>query len=301
MDTFIRLVRLARPHFLLGGILLFALGGGIAHYLGVPINWEVYILGQIWGTVLQLSAQFSNEYFDSPEDLENPNRTLFSGGSGELGPGKLPRAAALWGAVACLAVVASLTVMLLQRANLNIVTVLYMVLIFAAAFFYAVPPVRLESTGYGELTTSILVAYLVPGFAFLLQAGEMHKLIVLTAFPLVLMHMAMLIAFSLPDFYTDTKHEKRTLLVRVGWQMGMRLHNLLILGSFLLLGVAIVLGLPWKIGAWAFIPLPLGLLQIWQMNRIGAGLKPNWTALTLTAVVLFVAMAYLLTWSFWTR
>lgn len=301
METFIRLIRLARPHFLLGGILLYTLGGGIAYYLGIPINWEVFLLGQAWGTLLQLSTQFLNEYFDAPSDEDNANRTPFTGGSGEIGPGKLPRAAALWGATGSLVVVASLTVVLIQRADLNLAVVLYMALIFAGAFFYSVPPVRLEASGYGELTTSVLVAHLVPGFAFLLQTGEMHKLVLLATFPLVFIHLAMLLAFSLPDFFNDTKHGKRTLLVRVGWQAGMRMHNLLILGSFLFLGLSILLGLPWRIGAWAFLPLPLGLLQIWMMNRIAAGVKPNWTALTLSAVVLFVSMSYLLTWSFWTR
>jgi 1,4-dihydroxy-2-naphthoate octaprenyltransferase len=301
METIIRLIKLARPHFLLGGILLYALGGGIAYYLGVPINWEVFLLGQAWGTLLQLSAQFLNEYFDAPSDADNANRTPFTGGSGEIGPGKLPRAAALWGAAGALAVVASLTVILVQRADLNAAAVLYMLLLFLGAVFYAVPPVRLEASGYGELTTSILVAHLVPGFAYLLQSGEMHQLVLLATFPLVFIHMAMLLAFSLPDFFNDTKHGKRTLLVRAGWQAGMRIHNLMILGAFFFLGLSILMGLPWRIGAWAFLPLPLGLLQIWTMNRIALGAKPNWTALTLSAVVLFVSMSYLLAWSFWTR
>lgn len=301
METFIRLIRLARPHFLLGGILLYALGGGIAYYLGIPLNWEVFILGQAWVTLGQLGTLFLNEYFDGPADQDNPNRTLFTGGSGEIGPGKLPRAAALWGAVGSLAAVASLTVMLVQRANLSIVTVLYMTLIFLGAFFYSILPVRLEGSGYGELTTSILVAHLVPGFAFLLQTGDLHQLVLLATFPLVFIHLAMMLALSVPDFSHDMKHDKRTLIVRVGWQAGMRIHNLAILVGFFFLGLAVILGLPWQIGGWAFLVLPLGLLQIWTMNRIASGVKPHWGGLTLAAVVLFVSMAYLLTWSFWTR
>jgi 1,4-dihydroxy-2-naphthoate octaprenyltransferase len=302
METLSRMVRLARPHFLLGGILFYALGGGIAQYLGYSIRWDIYLLGQAWGTILQLAVLFLNEYFDAPDDLDNPNRTFLTGGSGQIGPGKLPRAAALWGAIGSLAALASLTVALVGQDVLAPVTVLYMVLIFLGAFFYSVPPVRLVSTGYGELTTSILVAHLVPGFAFLLQTGELNQVLMLATFPLVILHMAMLIAFSLPDFGNDTKHGKQTLLVRIGWQAGMRLHNLLLLGSFFFLALAMLISrVSSAIWIWAFLPLPLALLQIWQMNRIAIGVKPHWTALALTALAPTVSMTYLLAWSFWIR
>ncbi len=301
METTRLMIRLARPHFLLGGILLFALGVGISKYLGTPINWEIYLVGQIWGTLLQLSTHFLNEYFDVEADKSNPNRTIFSGGSGALGPGKLPRAAALWGAIGSLAVVASMTVLVLTVARPSPEAILFMVLIFLGSLFYAVPPIQLESTGYGELTTSILVANLVPAFAFTLQTGSLHRLVAMATFPLTFQHLAMLLSFELPDYSTDLRYGKRTLMVRLGWQAGMRLHNLLIIFAYLVLGVATFLGLPPLIALPAFITLPLGLLQIWNMNRIAAGAKPNWLILTLTGFILFGATAYLLTFGFWAR
>jgi 1,4-dihydroxy-2-naphthoate octaprenyltransferase len=175
-------------------------------------------------------------------------------------------------------------------------------LIFLGAFFYAVPPIRLESSGYGELTTSILVANLVPAFALLLlTGGDLHRLLAMSTFPLTILHLAMLLALELPDYATDIKYEKNTLLVRIGWEVGMRLHNLLILVAYLVLGLAVLLGLPPAIALPAFLSLPLGILQIFQMNRIAAGAKPNWTTLTLAAVTLFSATAYLLAFSFWSR
>ena len=175
------------------------------------------------------------------------------------------------------------------------------VLAFAGSFFYSTPPVRLSQTGYGELSTSILVANLVPIFAFVLQTGEMHRLLVMSTFPLTALHLAMMIVFEFPDFLNDLKFEKLTLLVRVGWERGMVLHNILILTAFLLLGLAATFGLPWAIALPAFIPLPIGLLQIWQMRRIAAGGKPNWTTMAFTAVVLFGSVTYLLAFTYWTR
>jgi 1,4-dihydroxy-2-naphthoate polyprenyltransferase len=301
MDQLKLFIRLSRPLFLLGGILLYALGAGIGRYLGAQIDWGLYFLGQAWVTFMQLGTHYLNEYFNAPADLNNPNRTPFTGGSGAIGPGKLTRSTAFFAAIVCLTFVASTTVLLIRYASLTPAAVLVMVLIFLGAFFYSVPPVRLEASGYGELTTSILVANLVPAFALLIQTGELHRLLAMSTFPLTLLHLAMLLAFNLPDYATDLKYEKNNLLVRVGWETGMRMHNLLIIGAYLLLGLAIFLGLPAPIALPAFLSLPLGVLQVFQINRIAAGAKPNWGTVTLAALTTFAATAYLLAFSFWSR
>jgi len=292
---------LSRPLFLVGGVLVYGLGAGIARYLGAPIDWGLYILGQIFVSTMQLSANYLNEYFDSSADRDNPNRTPFSGGSGAVGEGKLSRETVMWASLTTLTILASLTVVLINVAPVSPLLISIVVLAFLGSFFYSVPPVRLAYSGYGELTTSILVANLVPIFAFVLQFQELHRLLVMSTFPLTSLHLAMMIAFEFPDYLNDIKYEKLTLLVRVGWQRGMVLHNILILSAFLLLGLAATFDLPLAIVLPALIPLPLGLLQIWQMRRIGGGAKPNWTTLGFTAVVLFGSVAYLLAFAFWTR
>ncbi len=294
-------IQLSRPIFLVGAALVYGLGAGIARYLGIQIDWGVYLLGQAWVTSLQLSAHYLNEAYDGPVDTQNPQRTLFSGGSGAVGPGKLSRNVPFVAAAITLTITASLTVLLIQFAYLSPLIVLIMVLSFLGAVFYSTPPIRLVSTGYGELTTSFLVANLVPAFAFLLQYGEWHRLLGMSTFPLTALHLAMMLAFELPDYATDLKYEKLTMLVRIGWQQGMFLHNILILSGFFILALATLMGMPPAVALPAFIPLLLGLLQIWQMRRISAGGKPNWNTLTLTAVVLFASVAYLLAYAYWTR
>lgn len=294
-------IRLSRPLFLLGAALLYALGVGIARYLGSPVNWAAYFMGQFWVFFLQLAAHYLNEYYDFSADVENSNRTPFSGGSRAVGVGGLSPQTVLLAAAASLVAGATLTVLMMRTLKLSPESLFLMLLAFVGAVFYSAPPLRLVSSGFGELTTSILVANLLPAFAFLLQRGELHRLVAMTTFPLTALHLAMMLAFELPDYAADMKHNKRTLMVRLGWQNGMTLHNALILFAFLLLSLSIAFGMPLFIGLPAFIPLPLGLLQIWQMRRIAAGGRPNWTALTLTAIALFAATAYLFTLAYWTR
>jgi 1,4-dihydroxy-2-naphthoate octaprenyltransferase len=297
----LRFIQLTRPVFLFGVAVVYALGAGIAHYLGMDINWNAYLLGQIWVTLLQLTAQYFNEYYNAPADQVNPNRTWLTGGSGALGPGKLPRNVALMAALVCLAFLASLTVVVVSQFSPPPEAFLIMGLAFLGALFYSNPPFNLESTGYGELVTSVMVGFLVPAFAFILQYGQMHRLVAMCAFPLTAAHMAMLLALELPDYSTDLKFEKRTLMIRLGWQNGMLLHNLLILSIYLLLLLARAFGLPSFALIAGMLSLPVGLFQIWQMRQIANGARVNWNALTVGAVALFAALSYLLAYAYWTH
>lgn len=294
-------VKLTRPLFLAGVLLLTLLGAGIARYLGFQIDFSILILGQVWVSLLQLSAQYLNEYFDAPADLNNSNRTFLTGGSGALGPGKLPRRVALFAAFTCLALLASFSVLLFSQTKLVPSAYIIMLLAILSAVFYSTPPVKLESSGYGELIVSVLTTFLVPAFAFVLQTGEWHRLVLMSAVPLTAIHLAMLIALELPDFANDLKYEKRTLIIRLGWQTAMGLHNILILSAFLLLALARLSGYPWFAMLAGMAALPVGLFQIWQMRKIANGEKPNWNALTVGAVALLASTAYLLTYSFWTH
>jgi 1,4-dihydroxy-2-naphthoate polyprenyltransferase len=294
-------LQLSRPVYLIAAALTYALGVGIARYLGYPVDLGLYILGQAWVIFMQLSTHYIDEYFEAPKYVNKPHQTLFSTRSGAIGPGKLTRNTALIAAATCLSITASLTVLLLQFLPVSPLLVFLLFLIFFCAIFYSLPPFDLASSGYGELIYSILVANLIPAFALFIQLGDLHRLLIMTTFPLTFMHMAMMISLDFPDYATNLKYEKITMLVRLGWQNGMLFHNLLILTAYLLLGMAMTFGLHPAIGLPPFLSLPLALLLIWVMRRIAAGSKPNWKAITFGIVALFISTTYLLAFSFWTR
>jgi 1,4-dihydroxy-2-naphthoate octaprenyltransferase len=263
------------------------------------INWNTYLLGQAWLTILQLGIQYINEYFDFPADQSNPNRTFLTGGSGALGEGKLPRRVALLSGLTCLAMTSSLTVLIIANVRPSPGVYLIMAFGFLGSFFYSVPPLRLEASGYGELVTAFLVAFLIPAFSFNLQTGSLHRLLTMCGFPLLALILAMLIALELPDYVNDLQHDKRTLMVRLGWQAAMGLHNILILSAFLLVILAGLFGFPRFAMIAGLLPLPLGVFQVWQMRGIANGAKPHWDILTLVALALFGITTYLLAFSFW--
>jgi len=299
MDKISLFIRLTRPIFIIGVVILYALGVGIALYLGISINWVVYVFGQLWVILLQLSTTYLNEYFNVTADLENQNRTPITGGSGALGTEKLPRSTALMAAYTCLAFLASLTVIMISRLTLTPTALLIMGFALLGSLAYSTPPIKLEGSGYGELMVSIIVAFALPAYAFIMQTSELHRLVAMSTFPLTVMHLAMLLAFELPDYANDIKFGKRTIMVRIGWKNGMILHNSLILRAYLLLGLAAINDMPRFVWLPVLLTLPLGLFQIWQMRHIADGAKPNWKALTYVSMSLFAAMAYLMTFAYW--
>lgn len=296
MTNFLRqiwlFIRLSRPVFLVGGALLYALGASISHYLGHPVEPRLYVLGQGLVLCVQLVAQYLNEYFDAAGDEENLNRTALSGGSGVLGSGGLNPQVALYASFASLALAASLATSLLVLGVASPITWVILCLALFVSFAYSSPPFRFVSTGYGELVASILVAVLVPFFGYSLQTGGLHVMLVLATIPPFFVHLAMLIALQLPDFSADQRSGKKTLAVRLGAPVAMRIHDASLAFSAASLIAAVLVGFPIRIIYSMTIALPLAGAQVWQMWRIRRGLAPLWRSLTLGAVALFALVVY---------
>lgn len=286
-------IRLTRPLFLGGGILLYGLGASIAAYLDHPIAAGRYLVGQALVTLIQLMTQYLNEYFDAPGDLNNSARTAFTGGSGAIGPNKLPRSVALYAAIFSIGLASIVATGALVTGTLPLAAWPVLMLGFLGGFFYSAPPLRLVASGYGELAASLVVAALTPSFGFIAQTGKLHRLLLMSTTPLVALSFAMLIVFELPDYAADAKHGKRNLMVRLGWSLAMRAHDLAIVFALLSFAIAYTFGLPERVMLGALIVAPLAIAQIWQINRLRRGFRPRWTSLTLSALVLFSIAAYL--------
>lgn len=296
------LIRLSRPFELLMGVFLYALGAGIAHFLGYAINWTVFWIGQASITFLQLSSFYLKAYYDTPqpEETDSPVDNKPDAPRKEF-TGQLSRQVVLQSALVMMTVGAVLTVLLLWSGSIQPPAFLFLGLAFMLAFFYAVPPLRLVYSGYGELASAILMANLVPSLAFLFQVGDLHRLVAMITFPLTALYLATLLARTLQRYGADVRYTRRTLMVRMGWQFGMNVHNILILVAYLLFGVAALLDLPWALTWPPLLSLPVGLYQMYLISQIARGGKPRWSILNLTAMATFGLAAYLLNLALWTN
>lgn len=295
------LIRYARPWALLAGVLLYALGAGVVRYQGYPLDWPVYFLGQAVVTLLQISSYYLKVYYDLLADPRRRRGKQEEQADEEgTGPVDLPRPVVLQAAITALTIGAVVTVLLITQKAISLPTLVILSVAFLLAFFYAVPPIRLVYSGYGELSQAILITNLFPALAYLFQTGELHRLLGMLTFPLTALYLAMTLARQLPSYAADLRQNRQNLMVRLGWQRGMFFHNLLIFVAYLLLGFAALLGLPWGLTWPALLTLPVGLFQVWQMSRISGGAPPSWKLLTLSAIALVSITAYLITLALWT-
>jgi 1,4-dihydroxy-2-naphthoate octaprenyltransferase len=291
MINFRTFLRIARPPFLILAALADALGAGMARYLGKPLNLLVFSLGLLITQALQTTAFLLVENFRLPLTTLAQGETRFdreqfrifllqvSGGS--------------------LAISAAAVVSLLYLHLLSLPVDLILILVFLVPVVYAVPPFQLERSGFGEFVLAIYLAMLLPVFSFLLQAGQYHRLLAMTTFPLTLLCLAFLLVLNFQTFASDQKLTRQTLLTRVTWQRAIPIHHLLILAAFMFFATDPYFGFPWRVMWPVFLALPFAGLQIYWLQRIGRGGKPQWNLLITLAYAVFGLTVYLLTLSFW--
>ncbi|MDH3189651.1 MAG: prenyltransferase [Acidimicrobiia bacterium] len=266
------LVRLSRPHFLIGGALFYAIGVASAGSITV----RDYLLGQFAVSAAQLTAHYVNEYHDLEADRLVLHRTLFSGGSGVLIEWAGGRRFALTAAKVTTAITFALSVGL---ALVSPLAALLTILALSVSWLYSAPPVRLLGSGLGELTTSLVVTIVVPLVGVGVAGGGADPGLWWLVAPLLMIHLAMMLAFELPDHESDHRAGKHVLAVRVGVGRTVFLIGGLFVGSAIVLLIGIVTG---ALPGWLW--MGLGLALVGGTAVVVAAHRARYPALTATAV-----------------
>ncbi len=293
MQRLITILRLSRPLNLLLTALTYILGAGIARYLGKPQTSATFWLGLIGILFAQLSMNLLAEVFRPANESIVPNETITDR--------RLTRDAALYVSIGALASLAVIAFLLYKDLHLGASAFLFITVSLFVLLSYSVPPLRLMDKGFGELLLSIQIAYLSPSIAYLIQAGTYHNLVVFISMPLVLLMLAMFLAFDFPSYSGDVKYGRNTLLARLGWERAIPFHHFLVLSAYVFFAAAPIFGFSLRLLWPAFLTFPFGLLQIYWLRNISLGSKPLWNLLTANAIAIFGLTAYLLTLTFWLR
>ena len=289
MRRLIAFVRLGRPQFLVGGFVLYGLGGALAVAGGAAFDPWRYAWGQLVVTATQLMTHYANDYFDLEADRANRTPTRWSGGAGSCPtarwrrrwrcarhaccwssqPPRRRRRPDGWGRFRCC-----------SRAAM-----------IGLAWGYSAPPLRLCARGLGELTTALVVTLLVPLFGYDLQAGALAAPIFFAAALPCALQFAMLLAIEFPDAAGDAAVGKRTLVVRLGAMPAARLYAATTLAAFGALPFLARAGLPARVAA---APVLLAPVAIWQSVRVARGAygdSARWGSVAFWAVALLIASA----------
>lgn len=262
------LIALGRPKFLIGGFVMHFLGASAALFSGIPLNLVALLWAQVAITSAQLMTHYANDYYDLWADRANRTPTNWSGGSRMLALGLLPVDTALWMALGLGGISLAANLYISTVIQPGWTTFLVMFTAQALAWYYSAPPLRLHSTGLGEITTAVVVTGLTPLTGYVAQAGAIGSEILLAVLPLCCMQVMMLLAVEFPDYEGDKRAGKRTLMVRIGPAAGARLYVALAIAAYAMLPLLVWAGLPVWVALAAASTSPLA---IWQTAKIVRG------------------------------
>ncbi|MDP1779932.1 MAG: hypothetical protein Q8K73_06635, partial [Anaerolineales bacterium] len=198
------MLKLSRPLHLLLAALTYTLGASIPAYLGQPLQSSIFWLGLALVLLAQLSMAWLVEIFrpyneplvegETPQQKETLRNNM------------------LIILIASLTTYTILTYLLFTNFHLTLTIFYFLIFSIVLTFAHAVPPVRLMNRGFGELTLAAHIAYVVPSVAFLLQAGENHRLLTILLFPLTALALAFFLILNFTTFTADQKYHRATLL-----------------------------------------------------------------------------------------
>ncbi len=179
-------------------------------------------------------------------------------------------------------------------------TVLMIFTVLAGGLYYLMQALP-KWTPYQLLAEVVLFVILPPASAFFIQSQDFHRLLTLTVIPFVAAYLSYPLLLSLKRFGMDRRLERKTIATRIGWERTMVFHNALILLAYLLFALIALIQFPWFLLWPVFLTLPIGLFEIWLMERVRRGRKPFWLVMqAATASVYFIPM-YLIGFAFWIR
>ena len=284
---------------ILGGFIYYALGVGIARYLGFNVDWAKYITGQLAITVLQFCTILLQAYFEITS-IDIRKYVLEKIGENLQPKSVVDLQRILLFLALSLFLISSvfMVIILLSISEIN-QTVLFIILLIAGIILYVIPPVTLVHSAFGVILEAFIVACLFPALAYTLQGHAPHRMILFISIPMFLLFISMKSVASLRRYGIDSKYHIKTIATRLGWEKCINIHNYLIVFSFVLLGINLLLDLPLRIILPGMVTFPAGIIQIILINRIYDGKKPNWQLLRITAITTSLITPYLITYALW--
>ncbi len=290
-SLFKQLILCIKPINIFLPIVGYAIGGGFASYIGRSIKVDYFWLGLCIVILFSLCSDYLKCFFNvselgkknrSKENLTLKNNLLLL-------------------SYTLLTIGAIFSVLLYSKFENEFVLLIFFGLFFLVVISSSIPPLLFILRGYSEIFLSIQTTALAPFFAIFLQIDILHQTLFLITFPAIFLLLAFFLAQSLEKYYEDIKTQNYTLMTKLGWNLGMKLHNYFVLISYVLYGIAAIFGLSGILSYPAWLSLPFAGVQFWEMWRIGEGYKPRWRLLKISSLGSISVLAYFYVFILWLR
>ncbi|MDH5770799.1 MAG: prenyltransferase [Candidatus Bathyarchaeota archaeon] len=215
LKILVNIFKMVRVHIVAGGVLAFSLGTLLAVLNDGGFNATQTFLGYLVVFFGDLSTHYSNDYFDIEVDRHDEHRKFF-GGSGILI--EYPMLVPIAKYIAIFLMVLSVSIAIILVSFFDVPNKFLFLAIGAnlLGWFYSAPPLRLNSTGFGEIAIAVGTGFVIPGAGYLIAKGQFDLVFVLFAIPFTMYGLMLSFSLEIPDMEIDAKGGKKNLVVRKG-------------------------------------------------------------------------------------
>lgn len=282
-----------KPQQLIGVFVSYLLGAGLVQYVDRIENVDLVVQGGLFLLTFVLALDYLC-------DLQGTFHEDFLRNTSSL---DLNRIRWVYGiiAAALLTFDTSLMASWMMQGHLWSGLTVLLITLFAVGALYYLAEVRDNLQVYQVLFEVIIVIVAPPVLAFMLQSSSIHRFLMMSVVILIPLYLAYRLLEGLIQYDLDRELAPNRLGILVGWDTVMVIHNAMILMAYVLLALMTLLGLPWFITWPVFLGLPIGLLEIWLMERVRKGSKPLWKIMRVATASMFLFSGYFLSFAFWLR
>lgn len=288
------IMKALKPFHLISLVITYLLGAGLVYYVQEIKSWTVFIQGGIFLLLISLSI----ELMCLLNALTDP-RNWVDGMTFEAAR----KVRLIIGAIVATFLTVATTVMIgwMQTEVLWQGLVFLLVVTLAAGGFLFASRVYKKFRLLELIIEVLLFVVIPPAVGYFLQSEAVHRLLTMVVLACVPGYLAYRLLCYLESFGHDQQFEIVTMVTQMGWERAMFYHNALILLTYLLYALIALFGFPWFLIWPVFLTLPIGLLEIYLMERVRRGMKPLWRVMRFAAACVFFIPIYLIGSAFWLR
>jgi len=291
---FKRVLKVVKSFRLISLIFTYVLGGGLVQYINEMRDWSVFVQGMLF----LILAAISIELLVLLRSLLDPRQL-----AEEMNLRTAKRTRLVIAISAAIFLTVSTTIFIHWVVSGFLWQGLGVLLgtMIGLGILYYLSQVMNSLRPFQILFEAGIFVVIPPAVAYFLQSEDLHRFLTMVVIGLVPAYLAYRLLIQLKRIGFDQRHEILTIVTQMGWQRAMTLHNALILFAYLLSALIAILGFPWFLLWPVFLTLPIGLLEIWLMERVRRGKKPIWRVMQFATASIFLIPIYLLSFAFWTR
>ena len=154
---------------------------------------------------------------------------------------------------------------------------------------------------YRWMTDGIIISPVLLFWGASLAKLDSTPVLFFLSLPLLFFYLASQTCLQFETYGEELKKGQQALLVSIGWERGMTLHHILVALGYLGLGFYLYMSGAWAIAWPVLLMMSVSLLEVWQLQRIAGGMRPNWGLLKATAITQYLGVVYILLFAFLTH